>query len=107
MRSTKFTEARFNRLVENLYFLFLSNARKERLLKAETSKILNSIAAIYSNNPELIAFLNEIPLTLNELGTQKINLNDLKAYNESLTFILENYQHETHSNETQHVININ
>lgn len=82
-----------------------STKNKElELLKTETARILKSIEAISSSNPELIIFLNEIPLSSNEIATQKINLNDLKAYNDSLRFLLKNYLTKSMSSETKSMV---
>lgn len=66
----------------------------EHLENYLNSKILKITMAIRNQYPELLEFLNEMPLPIPTENNPKITLNNLKKYGESLNSILTKYKLE-------------
>lgn len=57
-------------------------------------KILEITMTIQEKYPELSEYLGEMPLTIPDFENPEINVENLRAYFDSLTSILENYIRE-------------
>jgi len=66
----------------------------EHLENYLNSKILKITMVIKNQYPELLEFLNEIPLPIPTENNPKTTLNNLKKYGESLNSILTKYKLE-------------
>lgn len=62
--------------------------------KELTLKILNMTNNIQENYPELSEFLGELPVTIPDNESPEINVDNLRAYFDSLTSLLENFIRE-------------
>lgn len=58
------------------------------------AKILKTIMTIQDKYPELSKYLGEIPVTISDMDSPEMNINNLRAYYDSLTSIMENYIRE-------------
>ena len=71
---------------KNLVYEHLENYLNSRILKITT--------IIKNQYPELLEFLNEMPVTIPSEMSPEITLNNLKTYGESLNSILIKYELE-------------
>lgn len=71
---------------KNLVYEHLENYLNSRILKTTT--------IIKNQYPELLEFLNEMPVTVPSEMSPEITLNNLKTYGESLNSILIKYELE-------------
>jgi len=88
------TKYRIQNIGKCIASIFHSSEKRKKLLNAETAKILQSIAEISDKNPELNAFLNEIPQSSSDNSELNISNVDLKKYNESLRQLLKKFRLE-------------
>ncbi len=58
------------------------------------AKILKCIMTIQEKYPELYKYLGEMPVTISDIDSSEININNLRAYYDSLTSIVEKYIRE-------------
>ena len=63
------------------------------------SKILKITMTIQENYPELSKYIAEMPVTISDTESPKTDINNLRAYYNSLTSLVENYVRE-HSHGT-------
>ncbi|OGS70628.1 MAG: hypothetical protein A3F91_08990 [Flavobacteria bacterium RIFCSPLOWO2_12_FULL_35_11] len=66
----------------------------EHLENYLNSRILKITTIIKNQYPELLEFLNEMPVTIPSEKSPEITLNNLKTYGESLNSILIKYELE-------------
>ena len=80
------TDFQRQNLNENLVYEHLENYLNSRILKITMT--------IKNQYPELLEFLNEMPVTIPSEKSPEITLNNLKTYGESLNSILIKYELE-------------
>lgn len=57
-------------------------------------KIMSITTLIKERHPELISFLEELPVTIPDVNDPQLNLKSLKEYYESLCVLLKKYEIE-------------
>jgi hypothetical protein len=77
--------------MENLTDKQLKKKEYEDIERDLNLKIMQVTTEIKDHYPELIKFLEEMPVTIPDEQTMEITLKNLKSYNDSLNSILNNY----------------
>ncbi len=69
----------------------MKNKIHQQTIKAINSKILSTTILIQERYPELIKFLNEMPVTIPDEQNPEITIKTLKEYHDSLETLLNDY----------------
>ena len=77
--------------MENLNNKQLKSKEHEDLERDLNLKIMQVTTEIKSHYPELMKFLEEMPVTVPEENNLEITLTNLKSYYDSLSSVLNNY----------------